>query len=111
MTLEPCGRCQLEISPKAKACPYCGFQKQTGKPTIESLVQERVSQGWRISERRETDIVIERGEKIPHFMHILLTVFTLGFWGVVYGLHLLFGGLKRRRIELHRGKVREKHLF
>ena len=110
MTLEPCGGCQVEINPKAKACPYCGFQKGVGAATIESLVQERVSQGWRVIEWRETDVVIERGEKIPHLMHLLLTVLTLGIWSIVYGPHLLFGGLKRRRVEMHRGKVRERSI-
>ena len=110
MTLEPCGECQCEINPKAKACPYCGFKKEVIKHTINSLVQERVDQGWRVAERRETDVVIERGEKIHHGMHILMTVFTLGLWSVIYGLHLLGGGLKRRRIEMQKGEVREKRL-
>ena len=110
MPLEPCGGCQCEIDPNSKVCPYCGFQKESVKPTIESLVQERVGQGWRISERRETDVVMEKGEKIPHVMHIFLTVVSFGIWGAIYGIHLLMGGLKRRRIEMHRGQVREKRL-
>ena len=116
MSLEPCGGCQCEIPSKAKVCPYCGFKKEavtptTVKPTIEGLVQERVEQGWRICERRETYVVIERGEKIPHLKHIFLTLITFGIWGAVYGINLLTGGLKRRRIEMHRGQVREKRLF
>ena len=83
----------------------------TEKPkTIESLVQERVDQGWRISERRETDVVIERGEKIPHFSHILMTVLTIGLWGSIYAIQLFRGGLKRRRIEMLKGEVRERRL-
>ena len=121
MSLEPCGGCQCEIPSKAKVCPYCGFKKEAVKHTktkslafkhtIESLAQERVGEGWRISERRENDIVIEKGEKIPHVMHIFLTVVSFGIWGAIYGIRLLMGGLKRRRIELHRGQVREKRLF
>ncbi len=116
MSLEPCGSCQCEIDQNAKFCPYCGFKKEavtptTVKPTIEGLVQERVEQGWRISERRETDVVIEKGEKIPHVMHIFLTVVSFGIWGVIYAVNLVTGGIKRRRIEMHRGKVREKRLF
>ena len=111
MSLEPCGECQCEIDPNAKFCPNCGFQKDGDKPTIERLVQERVGQGRRISERRETDVVMEKGEKIPHVMHIFLTVVSFGIWGAIYGIHLLTGGLKRRRIELHKGQVREKRLF
>ena len=121
MSLEPCGGCQCEINPKAKVCPYCGFDKNevrhtktkslAFKHTIDSLAQERVGQGWRISERRETDIVIEKGEKIPHLKHVFLTVVTFGIWGAVYGLNLLIGGLKRRRIEMSKGQVREKRLF
>ena len=53
----------------------------------------------------------ERGEKIPHVWHIVLTVLTLGLWSAIYGLHLLIGGLKRLRIELHRGEVRERRLM
>ena len=115
MTLEPCGGCQCEINPKAKACPYCGFKPEVievveVKHTINSLVEERMSEGWRVAERRETDVVIERGEKIHHIPNILMTVFTLGLWSVIYGLNLLMGGLKRRRIELHKGEVREKRI-
>ena len=120
MTLEPCGGCQVEIKPKLKACPYCGFQKfgvrghqarvPDGKPTIDSIVQERIAQGWRVAERRETDVVIEKGEKIPHGTHIFLTVVSFGLWGAIYGLHLIVGGLKRRRVELHRGVVRDRRI-
>ena len=110
MTLEPCGGCQVEISPKAKACPYCGFQKGVGVSTIESLVFDRIRQGWNVTERRGAGVVIERGEKIRHLPHIFMTVITFGLWGIVYGSHLLFGGLKRRRIEMHRGKVRERSI-
>ena len=110
MTLEPCGGCQVEIKPKLKACPYCGFQKFGGKPTIDSIVQERIAQGWRVAERRETDVVIEKGEKIPHGTHIFLTVVSFGLWGAIYGLHLIVGGLKRRRVELHRGVVRDRRI-
>ena len=121
MSLEPCGGCQCEIPSKAKVCPYCGFDKNAVnhtktkslafKHTIESLAQERVEKGWRIVQRRETDIVIERGEKIRHGAHIFLTLITFGLWGAVYGISLMTGGLKRRRIEMHRGQVREKRLF
>ena len=120
MSLEPCGGCQCEISSKAKVCPYCGFKRNAVKHTktkspavkhtIASLVKERVGQGWRISERRENDIVIEKGEKIRHLAHIFLTLVTFGIWGAVYGLNLLTGGLKRRRIEMRKGEVREKRL-
>ena len=111
MSLEPCGGCQCEIPSKAKVCPYCGFKKNAVKHTIDSLAKERVGEGWRISERRETDIVIERGEKVPHLKHVFLTIVTFGIWGAVYGINLLTGGLKRRRIEMHKGQVREKRLF
>ena len=45
---------------------------------------------------------MEKGEKIRHGSHIFLTVITLGLWGTIYGLHLIFGGLKRVRITANR---------
>lgn len=70
--------------------------------TMEDEVQRRRASGWRITEDLPGHTVMEKGEKIRHGSHIFLTVITLGLWGTIYGLHLIFGGLKRVRITANR---------
>ena len=65
---------------------------------FEQEIQDRIDKGWRVQERTETHVLMAKGERIKHGAHIFLTVVTVGLWGVVYGLMLIFGGLKQRRI-------------
>ena len=66
--------------------------------TYDQEIADRVEKGWRIEQQTETHVLMAKGERIKHGAHIFLTVITAGVWGVVYGLMLIFGGLKERRI-------------
>ena len=75
-------------------------------PALNRELQRRMDHGWRIEERGENWARLCKGEKTRHFTHIAVTVITLGVWGIVYGLVLIFGGRKSIRItETRRGKL------
>ena len=95
---------------KEKASEKVHDESKKTRNEFEMRVIERNREGWRVVERRSDDAVIENGEKIPHGFHIFLTIISFGIWGAVYGLHLMFGGLKRRRIYHENGKVRERRI-
>ena len=68
------------------------------RQAFETEIEDRIDKGWRIEEQTPTHVLMAKGERIKHGVHIFLSIVTVGVWGVVYGLLLLFGGLKERRI-------------
>ena len=53
---------------------------------------------WRVESRTRRQTVLVWGQRPNHVLHLLMTVFTLGLWGVVWILIAMFGGEKRRTI-------------
>ena len=82
------------------------------KLTYEEAVANRINHGWRIVSETRTDTLMAKGERINHLVHILLTVISVGIWGIYYGLRLIFGGLKQVRITKDsKGNARVKQVF
>lgn len=75
--------------------------------SLDEAVTKYQNRGWRVAERYEDHVVMAKGEKIPHGKHMLLTIVTLGIWGIFYGLTLITNpGLRRVRLQLNRrGRV------
>ena len=79
---------------------------------LDVQVDRLKGRGWRVEQRGEGWALMQKGEKIPHGRHILMTVITLGIWGIIYGLHLIFGGQKTVRLEeTRKGRVRQRRLL
>lgn len=65
---------------------------------ITAAVLNAVSQGWRIEHRTSNSAVLVSGSRPNHVLHLLLTVFTLGLWGIVWIVIGLAGGERRRMV-------------
>ncbi len=67
---------------------------------LEDEIIEAVSSGWRVEAQGADRAVIVWGHRPNHLLHFLVGLFTLGTWWVVWLLIGLFGGEKRKVIEV-----------
>lgn len=51
---------------------------------IDTAVNEFVHGGYRLESRSEYQAVFVKGKRPNHLFHLLLTIFTLGLWGIVW---------------------------
>lgn len=70
-------------------------QDRMRRQRFEAAVQSAVAQGWTIESRSEYQAILVRGQRVNHILHLILTVLTLGFWGIVWILLAIGGGQKR----------------
>lgn len=62
---------------------------------LEDVTRAWVSQGWRVESQMSGQVVLVGGRRINHLLHLFLTVFTLGLWGVMWIIIGATGGEKR----------------
>lgn len=63
---------------------------------FEEAVQAAVVQGWAVESRSDYQAVLVRGQRVNHILHLILTLLTLGFWGIVWIILALAGGQERQ---------------
>jgi hypothetical protein len=82
------------------------------KAQLDSALQRYGASGWRTENRSDFQATIAKGKEHSHLLHLLLTIFTLGLWGLFVWLPLsIFGGLKRRMVTVDAyGNVDEQKL-
>ena len=68
------------------------------KATLDRTLQLQGAQGWRIETRSDFQATIAKGNRLNNTLHLLLTIFTVGLWGIVWICLAIFGGIKRRMI-------------
>jgi hypothetical protein len=52
---------------------------------LASAVAWHVSRGWRVeSAPMPGQVVVVHGRPVNHILHLLLTVFTFGLWGIIW---------------------------
>jgi hypothetical protein len=76
------------------------------KSRLSSAVAFEVSQGWRIDSQTDHMVALTRGGDTSHVLHFLLTLFTLGLWGIIWLIRGLsnFKSRKILSVDLH-GKI------
>ncbi len=67
---------------------------------LDDEVVEAVASGWRVEAQGTDRAVIVWGHRPNHLLHFFVGLFTLGVWWLVWILIGLFGGEKRRVIEV-----------
>ena len=66
---------------------------------LDRRLQVYAAGGYRVEQRTDFTASIAKGKDHNHILHLLLTIFTLGLWGLFVWLPLcMFGGLKRRML-------------
>ena len=66
------------------------------KEALSRLITSQLSQGWRIESQSDFQAVLLRGHGVNHVLHLLITFFTVGLWGIVWIALVLLGGEKRQ---------------
>lgn len=56
--------------------------------------------GYRVESQTDIQAVIVRGRRPNHLLHLILTVLTLGAWGIVWLCLAIFGGETRRTLSV-----------
>lgn len=68
------------------------------KAILAQAVQQAVLRGGRIESQTDTMAVMVRGKPVNHILHLILTLVTVGLWGIVWLILVLTGGEKREMI-------------
>lgn len=61
-------------------------------------IPKLIRQGWRVESETDYHVVLVRGYRVNHILHLLLSLVTVGIWIPVWILLMIFGGEKRRVI-------------
>ncbi len=81
------------------------------KRLLADAVRGQVVQGGRVESQSEFEAVLVFGQEINHTLHMLITLFTCGLWGLVWLVLSLTGGERRRLVHIDDyGNVLVQHL-
>jgi hypothetical protein len=81
------------------------------KATLDRVLADRGAQGWRIENRSDFQATIATGNRINHVLHLILTIVTVGLWGIVWIILAITGGIKRHLITIDEyGNVVERKI-
>jgi len=70
------------------------------KELLARAVANEIRQGWRVESQTDYQAVIVRGQRPNHMLHLILTLVTLGLWGLVWIAVVALGGEKRGVIDI-----------
>ena len=68
------------------------------KAILSQHVQQAVGRGMRVDTQSDTMAVVVSGKPVNHILHLILTIVTVGFWGIVWLILVIAGGEKREMI-------------
>lgn len=71
---------------------------QERKELLARTIQGQVASGGRIESQSDFQAVIVKGKPVNNVLQLILTIVTIGFWGIVWLALLLFGGEKRSMV-------------
>jgi hypothetical protein len=67
---------------------------------LAQQVQMAVARGGRIESQTESMATIVYGKPVNHILHLILTIVTVGFWGIIWLIVVVSGGEKREMISI-----------
>ena len=75
-----------------------GLTPEQRKATLDQRLRAEEAQGWRVETRSETQASLARGKPLNTKLHLILTICTVGIWGIVWFALWITGGEKHRTI-------------
>lgn len=79
---------------------------------LTEAIRRYVQDGWRIESQTGYDVVLVRGHRVNHILHLLITVLLLGLWLIVWVPLAMFGGEKRKLLWVdEQGRVVERSAY
>lgn len=71
------------LTPGEEPQPVSEEQRQLA---LDWAVNQRISSGWRVESRSETQATMVRGVPTNHTLHLILTLVTCLLWGIVWAI-------------------------
>lgn len=65
---------------------------------LASAVAQQVRKGWRVESQTDYQATLAKGHRPNHLLHLILTLLTLGIWGIVWIIVTLTNREKRKSI-------------
>ena len=79
-----------------------GARKTTDerKELLARHVSMQITQGWRVESQSDFQSVLIRGRKVNHVLHLIVTLVTIGVWGVIWIALVALGGEERQMVQV-----------
>ena len=101
-----CQQCGTRLPGGVNVCPSCGAPVGGGsgptrrtpderKELLARTVANQVPVGWRVESQSDYQAVMVRGRPVNHVLHLILTIITCSWWGLVWISLVFFGGERR----------------
>ena len=70
------------------------------KQILSRQIGSMLTQGRRVESQSDFQAVLLRGHAVNHILHLIITIVTLGFWGIVWIALAVLGGEKRELVQV-----------
>lgn len=70
------------------------------KAAIGQQIMREVAQGGRVESQGDYMAVLVYGKRVNHLLHFFVGLFTFGFWWIVWIFMAIFGGEKRKMVQV-----------
>ena len=70
------------------------------KEALAFILERATARGARIENQSDFQAILVEGRPVNHILHLLLSIFTLGFWLIVWIALAIFGGEKRSLVRI-----------
>ncbi len=77
-----------------------GVSTSERRELLAGVVNTQVASGYRIESQVDFLVVLVRGNRVNHVLHLLITLFTCGLWGLVWLILVVAGGEKRLKVSV-----------
>lgn len=75
-----------------------GLTVEQRKATLDQRIHTEEAQGWRVESRTDTRAALASGKPLNTKLHLILTICTVGIWGIVWFALWITGGEKHRTL-------------
>lgn len=97
---EPQGAVPEAPAPAPGQTSGAGLSAGQREATLDQALGIQEAQGWRVEERSDFHATIAKGQPLNNKLHLILTIFTLGVWGIVWASLAISGGVKHRMLTI-----------
>jgi hypothetical protein len=71
------------------------------KAALAQAVAGQIAQGYRVESQSEFQAVVVKGKRPSHLLHLVLTIITLGLWGIVWIILSITMHVHRRIVQVN----------
>jgi hypothetical protein len=68
------------------------------RSVLASNIAQQVRKGWSVESQTDYQATLAKGHRPNHVLHLILTVLTIGIWGIVWIIVSLTSRVKRQTI-------------